>query len=86
MDERWDRNLEGEITAKMHEVLGCMCMVAMPDGERRGIIDSIVPSQNDFNESFPLPRFQVLTSTEVVHCYGSEFRALRKLRCPSQTA
>jgi hypothetical protein len=55
---------------KMHEVLGCMCMVAMPDGEQRGIIDSIdsLTIHIDFNENFPLTRFEVLT--EVVHCFG----------------
>ena len=75
MTERWDHSEKAQITSKMHELIGCMCVVtSKPEGDRRGIIERI-ESLNlamDFAESFERSQFKVrLTSGDIVIVSGS---------------
>jgi hypothetical protein len=74
MTERSDQNQKGPITSKMHDLLGCMCVVTITQGDRRGMIDRIesLIIANDFPESFERSQFKVhLTSGDVVFVQGS---------------
>ena len=75
MTERWNHSQKEEITSKMHELIGCMCVVTFkPEGDRRGIIERIesLNLAKDFPESFERSQFKVqLTSGEIVVVSGS---------------
>ncbi len=75
MTERSDQNQKGPITAKMHDLLGCMCVVTFTqEGIRRGMIERIesLIIGKDFPESFERSQFKVhLTSGDVVIVPGS---------------
>ena len=75
MTERWDHSQEAQITSKMHELIGCMCVVTFkPEGDRRGIIERIESFNlaKDFPESFERSQFKVqLTSGDIIVVSGS---------------
>ena len=75
MTERWDPSQKAQITSKMHELIGCMCVVIFkPAGDRRGIIERIesLNLAKDFPESFERSQFKVrLTSGDIVVVSGS---------------
>jgi hypothetical protein len=80
MTESRDPSLEAQITSKMHELIGCMCVVNFKkEGDRRGIIERIesLALGKDFAESFERTGFRVhLTSGEVVIVSGSAIPAI----------
>jgi hypothetical protein len=80
MTERWDHNLEAQITSKMHELIACPCVVEFKqEGDRRGMIERIesLILGNDFAESFERSQFKVhLTSGDVVIVPGSAISAI----------
>jgi hypothetical protein len=73
--EKSDQNQIGSITSKMHELLGCMCVVTITrEGDRRGMIERIesLIIGKDFPESFERSQFKVLlTSGDAVIVQGS---------------
>jgi len=75
MTERWDQRQQAQITSKMHDLIGCICVVtAKPEGDRRGIIERIetLNLATDFAESFERSQFKVqLTSGDIVIVSGS---------------
>src|SRR5258706_15938460 len=75
MTNKWDHNLEAQITSKMHELIACMCVVNFrQEGDRRGIIEQIesLTLGKDFAESFERSQFKVhLTSGDLVSVSGS---------------
>lgn len=83
MTERWDHSLEALITSKMHELIGCMCVVSFNnDGDRRGMIKRIesLTLGKDFAESFERTAFKVrLTSGAIVIVSGSAISAIESM-------
>lgn len=75
MTEGSDQNQKGPITSKMHDLLGCMCVVTIAqEGDRRGTIEQIesLVIAEDFPESFERSQFKVLlTSGDAVIVQGS---------------
>ena len=75
MTEGSDQNQQGPITSKMHDLLGCMCVVTIAqEGDRRGTIERIesLIIAKDFPESFERSQFKVLlTSGDAVIVQGS---------------
>lgn len=75
MTEGSDQNQIGPITSKMHDLLGCMCVVTITrEGDRRGMIERIesLIIGKDFPESFERSQFKVLlTSGDPVIVQGS---------------
>jgi hypothetical protein len=75
MTERWDDSLEAQIISKMHELIGCMCVVPFKqEGDRRGMIEGIesLILGNDFVDSFNRSQFKIhLTSGEIAIVPGS---------------
>jgi hypothetical protein len=75
MAQRWDPSPDAQITPKMHELIGCMCVVRFEqEGDRRGIIERIesLILGKDFPESFDRSQFKVhLTSGDLVIVPGS---------------
>ncbi len=75
MMEKPDQNQNGPITSKMHDLLGCMCVVTFKlEGDRRGVIEQIeaLSILKDFPESFEESQFRVhLTSGDIVVVPGS---------------
>ena len=73
--EKPDQNQNGPITSKMHDLLGCMCVVTFKlEGDRRGVIEQIeaLTILRDFPESFEESQFRVhLTSGDIVVVPGS---------------
>src|ERR1700733_12078605 len=80
LTEGWDHSLAAQITAKLHELVGCMCVVnCEKEGERRGMIERIesLTLGSDFAESFEQTAFRVhLTSGDVVTVAGSAIPAI----------
>ena len=76
MTERQDHSQKAQITSKIHELIGCMCVVtSKPEGDRRGIIERIesLSLATDFPESFERSQFKVqLTSGDIVIVSGWE--------------
>jgi hypothetical protein len=87
MAESWDHSLAAQITAKMHELVGCMCVVNFEkEGERRGMIERIesLTLGSDFAESFEQTAFRVhLTSGDVVTVAGSAIPAIESTTADS---
>ena len=75
MTDKPDENQNGPITSKMHDLLGCMCVVTFKlEGDRRGVIDQIeaLTILQDFPDSFEESQFRVhLTSGDIVVVPGS---------------
>ena len=75
MTEKPDQNQKGPITSKMHDLLGCMCVVTFKlEGDRRGVIEEIesLTILKDFPESFEESQFSVrLASGDMVVVPGS---------------
>jgi len=75
MTERWDHSQKAQITSRMHELIGSMCVVtSKPEADRRGIIERIesLNLAKDFPESFERSQFKVqLTSGDIVVVSGS---------------
>ena len=75
MTDKPDQNQNGPITSKMHDLLGCMCVVTFKlEGDRRGVIDQIeaLTILQDFPDSFEESQFRVhLTSGDIVVVPGS---------------
>ena len=88
MAERWDDGLDAQIKSKMHELVGCMCVVTFqPEGERRGMIERIesLSFGKDLPESFEGSRFKVhLTSGDIVVVPGSAISAIESTTAVSQ--
>ena len=63
------------ITSKMHDLVGCMCVITFKlEGDRRGVIEQIesLTILKDFPESFEESQFSVrLTSGDMVVVPGS---------------
>jgi hypothetical protein len=75
MTEKPDQSQKEPITSKMHDLLGCMCVVTLKlEGDRRGVIEQIesLTMLKDFPESFEESQFSVrLTSGDMVVVPGS---------------
>jgi hypothetical protein len=75
MTERCDHSMDAQITSKMHELIGCMCVVPFKqEGDRRGMIEGIesLILGNDFVDSFNRSQFKIhLTSGEIAIILGS---------------
>src|SRR3954451_3546215 len=75
MKEGSDQDRKGPITSKMHDLLGCMCVVTIAqEGDRRGMIERIesLIIGEDFPESFERSQFRVLlTLGDAVIVQGS---------------
>ena len=87
MAETSDHSLEAQIKSKMHELIGCMCVVTEPGGERRGMIEQIesLTLGKDFPESFEGSQFKVhLTSGDIVVVSGSAISAIESTTAGSQ--
>jgi len=89
MTEKWDHNLEAQITSKMHELIACCCVVNFKqEGDRRGIIERIesLTLGKDFPESFDRSQFKVhLTSGDVVIVSGSAISAIESTAAGSHS-
>ena len=89
MTNKWDHNLEAQITSKMHELIACMCVVNFrQEGDRRGIIEQIesLTLAKDFPESFDRSQFKVhLTSGDVVSVSGSAISAIESTAAGSDS-
>jgi hypothetical protein len=90
MTERWNHSQKEEITSKMQELTGCMCVVTFkPEGDRRGIIERIetLNLAKDFPESFERSQFKVqLTSGEIVVVSGSAISEIESTTAGSHSA
>ncbi len=88
MAERWDHSLYAQLESKMHELIGCMCVVTFKsEGERRGMIERIesLTIGKDFPESFEGSQFKVhLTSGEIVVVSGLAISAIESTTASSQ--
>ena len=89
MTEKWDHSLEAEITSKMHELIGCMCVINFrKEGDRRGRIERIesLALGKDFAESFERSAFIVLlTSGDLVIVSGSAIPAIESTSAGSDS-
>jgi hypothetical protein len=89
MTETWDPSLDAQITSKMHELVGCMCVVTFkPEGDRRGMIERIdsLTLAKDFPESFERTQFRVhLTSGHIVVVPGSAISAIESMTAGSRS-
>lgn len=89
MTERLDHS-QAQITSKMHELVGCMCVVSSkPEGDHRGIIQRIesLTLAKDFPESFERSQFKVqLTSGGIVVVLGSAISEIESTTAGSHSA
>ena len=89
MTNKWDHNLETQITSKMHELIACTCVVNLrQEGDRRGIIEQIesLTLGKDFAESFERSQFKVhLTSGDVVSVSGSAISTIESTAAGSDS-
>ena len=89
MTNKWDHNLEAQITSKMHELIACVCVVNFKqEGDRRGIIEQIesLTLGKDFAESFERSQFKVhLTSGDVVVVSGSAISTIESTAAGSDS-
>ncbi len=89
MTNKWDHNLEAQITSKMHELMACTCVVNLrQEGDRRGIIEQIesLTLGKDFAESFERSQFKVhLTSGDVVSVSGSAISTIESTAAGSDS-
>lgn len=90
MKEKWDHSLEAQISSKMHELVGCMCVVTLkPEGDRRGMIERIesLTLGKDFPESFERSQFRVhLNSGDIVVVPGSAISAIESATADSHSS